>query len=468
MRVKRYEAETMQEVIMKVRSELGRDAVILHSKKFRRGGAFGLFGRPMFEVIAAVELPGEAQGRRPEKRTQEQAGTVALEGALAVGQGLPAPGVAATTPAPIHRYLASEPVVRGPEAVPSPERRATAAVTVAMPEVRVGKVTVPVVAAGEPAHVAPIPVRSADTPAASASEAAHPALAEELAGLRRMMHELSSQLSAQGTEVVVAPGWETVRQRLLDEGLRPEYVAEVEAEVFRGLGLEELQEEEPVAGVARRYFLKHFMVERRKLAQPGTRRVVALVGPTGVGKTTTVAKLAAQYSLFGNHSVGLLTVDTYRIAAVDQLKTYAEIINLPVEVAFSPQEVKEALARLSDREIILLDTAGRSQKNDAQMDELRAYLDAAKPDEVHLVLSTTTKQRDLDDCLAQFHETGFRQLIFTKLDETDAYGAIFNCAREARCPITYLTFGQNVPDDIEEASQERLADLLIGAEAWKR
>lgn len=455
MRVKRYEAESMQEAIMKVRAELGRDAVILHSKKFRRGGAFGLFGRPMFEVIAAVDLPGEsgAEQRKPVERVDR----VAVEAGVAVGQTMPAAPVrSVAAPAKLSEERVAE------------ERRMAGSAPVARPEVQVGRMTVPVSPVGGLPQVAPLPARGAAALPVEETGAGRPALAEELAGLRRMIHELSSQLSEKGTEVPVAPAWEELRARLVRAELLPEYVREVEDEVFRTLSLEELSDRERVSEAARRYFLQNFVVERRKTDRPVRRRVIALVGPTGVGKTTTVAKLAAQYSLFGNRSVGLLTVDTYRIAAVDQLKTYAEIINLPVEVAFSPDEVSGALERLKDQEIILMDTAGRSQKNDAQMAELKAYLAAAGPDEIHLVLATTTKQRDLDDCLAQFKGTGYRQLIFTKLDETDVYGAIFNCARKARCPITYLTFGQNVPDDIEEASQERLAELLVGREGLSR
>jgi flagellar biosynthesis protein FlhF len=405
MRVKRYEAESMQEAIMKVRAEFGRDAVILHSKKFRRGGAFGLFGRQVYEVIAGLNLPNAAE--RKDRVTEQE--------------------TAAATP-----VMAASPV-RRERRLPPPE-----------PAIRP-----PVPAAGEP--VAPAP-----------------ALVETLASLRRMLHELSAQLAAKGADVTVARGWEELRNHLLKKEIRAEYVAEIEEEVFRSLSGAELGEPERVAEVVRRYFLRHFMGERRKPDRPAARRVIALVGPTGVGKTTTVAKLAAQHALFGNRAVGLLTVDTYRIAAVDQLKTYAEIINLPVEVAFSPAEAREALARLSDREIILMDTAGRSQNNGVQMAELQTYLEAVQPDEVQLVLSTTTKQSGLDDCLSQFRGTGYQHLIFTKLDETDAHGTIFNCAREAHCPITYLTFGQNVPDDIEEASHERLADLLLGQREWAR
>lgn len=436
----------MQEAIVKVRAELGRDAVILHSKKFRRGGAFGLFGRPRYEVIAAIDLPGEAEAGR--KESEQQVAT-AVQAGLAVGQSVVGPVIPVSPPP----STATSAVGR--------ERRSSPAEPVSRPAVQVGKVTVSVAPPDQTA--APV-----DPMPAAATAVSSDSLVVELAGLRRMIHELSSQLASKGSGSEVARGWKAVKDHLLRQELLPEYVTEIEEEVFRTCNLDELQDQERVAEVARRYFIENFTIERRKADQETGRRVVALVGPTGVGKTTTVAKLAAQYALFAKRAVGLLTVDTYRIAAVDQLKTYAEIINLPVEVAFSPEEAREALARLGDREIVLMDTAGRSQKNDLQMAEVKAYLEAVQPDEVHLVLSTTTKQRDLEDCLNQFRETGYRQLIFTKLDETDSYGAIFNCSRRARCPITYLTFGQNVPDDIEEASQERLADLLLREVEWRR
>lgn len=434
----------MQEAIMKVRAELGRDAVILHSKKFRRGGAFGLFGRPMFEVIAAIDLVTESGGQKARPAEKVQTETTLSESGVAVGQS-----VVLTTPA------------RRTPPVPEPlreERRTAPAATVARPEVRVGAVTVPVEPDGAAPQVAPVPVKE---PAAPESRQM---LLEELAGLRRMIGDLTGQLSPRETNAA-APGWEAVRQQLLQQELAPEHLKALERELFETCRAAELADRSRVEEVARQFFLRTFLVERRKGERTARRRVIALVGPTGVGKTTTVAKLAAQYALFGNRSVGLLTVDTYRIAAVDQLKTYAEIINLPVEVAYTPDEVAQALERLAGREIILMDTAGRSQKNRGQMAELKAYLAAAQPEEVCLVLSATTKHRDLEECLEQFRGTGYQQLIFTKLDESNAFGALYNCSQLAQTPISYLTFGQNVPDDIEEASQERLVDLLVGTGA---
>lgn len=444
----------MQEAIMKVRAELGRDAVILHSKKFRRGGAFGLFGRPMYEVIAAVDLVTEAgaQKARPAERTQSAA--VVNERELAVGESVALPAaVRRSAPAPDLRRETG--LARESLAVPArEERRAVPAGSVARPEVRVGAVTVPVAPEGVAPQVAPVPVKE---PLFSERQV----LLEELAGLRRMIGDLTGQFSAK-EPAAASPGWEAVRRHLVAQELAPEHLKALEQEVFETCRAAELADRHRVDEVAREFFLRSFVVERRKGERPARRRVVALVGPTGVGKTTTVAKLAAQHALFGNKAVGLLTVDTYRIAAVDQLKTYAEIINLPVEVAYTPDEVAQAMGRLADRDLILMDTAGRSQKNRGQMAELQAYLAAAKPDEVCLVLSATTKQRDLEECLEQFRGTGYKQLIFTKLDESNAFGALYNCSQKAQCPISHLTFGQNVPDDIEEASRERLVELLLG------
>lgn len=443
---------------MKVRAELGRDAVILHSKKFRRGGAFGLFGRQMFEVIAAVEVAGEGAASRP----LAKAAGAALESPSAGFVASTAVTETAVAPAAVQAVTAGLAAAPGNvvERV-SFDRRENAGARVVRPEVKIGAMRVPVEGNAEPDAV-PLLVRTRPQP----DEIAETGVAKELAGLRHMIHELSTQVAARDSEVSVAPGWEALRRTLLEAEVDSRYVDQVEERVFRECRAEDLEKPASVAAAVRRYFLEHFLVERRASDhRPCGRRVVALVGPTGVGKTTTVAKLAARYSLFENQSVGLLTVDTYRIAAVDQLRTYADIINLPVEVAFSPDEVPQALARLSDRDVVLMDTAGRSPKNEMQMSELVEFLRVAQPAEIHLVLSATTKPCDLGDCLARFKDSGYNRLIFTKLDETNCYGGIFNSAQAAKCPVTYLTCGQNVPDDIEEADQGRLVDLLLGMEA---
>lgn len=199
--------------------------------------------------------------------------------------------------------------------------------------------------------------------------------------------------------------------------------------------------------------------------EPGKRRVVALVGPTGVGKTTTIAKLAAHYRLKQRRRVGLITVDTYRIAAVEQLRTYADIIDLPMYVVSTPREMREASRQWEGLDLVLMDTAGRSPRDEIKLQELKAFLQEAHADEVHLVLSTTASARALVETARQFQTVGITALLLTKLDEASALGHVFSLLRASRLPVSYLTNGQNVPEDIEVAQAERLARWIMGVEA---
>jgi flagellar biosynthesis protein FlhF len=198
--------------------------------------------------------------------------------------------------------------------------------------------------------------------------------------------------------------------------------------------------------------------------EPGRCRVVALVGPTGVGKTTTIAKLAANFRLKEKRKVGLITVDTYRIAAVEQLRTYADIIDLPMAVVSTPREMREAVTRMSDLEIVLMDTAGRSPRDEVKIQELRTMLIEAKADEVHLVLSAVGSAGGLKRTAEQFRPAGTTALVLTKLDEATSLGNVLPLLRASKLPLSYVTDGQNVPDDIEAADQRRLARMLLGME----
>ena len=195
---------------------------------------------------------------------------------------------------------------------------------------------------------------------------------------------------------------------------------------------------------------------------PGDRRVVALVGPTGVGKTTTIAKLAANFRLRDNHKVGLITVDTYRIAAVDQLRTYADIIDLPMEVVSTPREMRDAVCRLSQLDLILMDTAGRSPQDELKLQELKTMISEAGADEVHLVLSATAGAQSLKKLARCFAEVGTTALMLTKLDEATGLGNLLPLLRGCELPLSYLTNGQNVPDDILIAERQSLAGAALG------
>jgi flagellar biosynthesis protein FlhF len=199
--------------------------------------------------------------------------------------------------------------------------------------------------------------------------------------------------------------------------------------------------------------------------QPGDRRVVALVGPTGVGKTTTVAKLAAGFRIEARRRVGLLTIDTFRIAAVQQLKAYAEIMDLPMEVVERPDEMRPALDRMGDVDLVLIDTAGRSPRSDARIEQLVELLRSAQPDETHLVLSATSSASTIQLALQGFAPVRATAAILTKLDEAShtagVLSAIVATDRFAGMPISYTTNGQQVPDDIATADPEALLSRLL-------
>ncbi|MGL5353959.1 MAG: AAA family ATPase, partial [Clostridium sp.] len=191
---------------------------------------------------------------------------------------------------------------------------------------------------------------------------------------------------------------------------------------------------------------------------------VVLVGPTGVGKTTTIAKLAGRLALIEKKTVGLITIDTYRIGAVDQLKTYAEIMDLPFKVVNTIKEMEEAVESLNHCDVVLIDTTGRSSKNTMQLSELRAYVQNAKPEHTALVLSATTKNRDIDIILNGYSSVSYDKIIITKLDETSVYGGIYNIIKKANKPVSFITTGQNVPDDIKTPNKEELIKLIFGEE----
>jgi flagellar biosynthesis protein FlhF len=200
---------------------------------------------------------------------------------------------------------------------------------------------------------------------------------------------------------------------------------------------------------------------------PGRCRVAALVGPTGVGKTTTIAKLAANFRLKEKRRVGLITVDTYRIAAVEQLRTYADIIDLPMQVVSTPREMREAVRRMAGFDLVLMDTAGRSPKDEVRLQELKAFLTEAAADEVHLVLSSVGSARTLEQTAQRFAAVGTTALVLTKLDEASGLGNILPVLRSCKLPLSYLTNGQNVPDDIEIADAAKLAKMILGLETVK-
>ena len=211
--------------------------------------------------------------------------------------------------------------------------------------------------------------------------------------------------------------------------------------------------------------LKELIREELQISDEELKGNVVLIGPTGVGKTTTIAKLAGRLSLIEKKKVGLITVDTYRIGAVEQLRTYAEIMNIPFKVVITTKEMEIAVQAMSDCDVVLIDTTGRSSKNSMQLSELRAFVEKAKANTISVVISATTKNRDIKTILEGYRELNYDKVIVTKLDETTTYGALYNIQKCATKPLRYITTGQNVPDDIRIPTKEEVLGFIFGEES---
>ena len=249
------------------------------------------------------------------------------------------------------------------------------------------------------------------------------------------------------------------RSRLEEQEIYSELITQYLEEIKGSLS-GEIQLTEEIVGI----MLRKKVRQSLKVDQEKTAPLQVFVGPTGVGKTTTLAKLAARYALYHGERVGIITIDHYRIGAIEQLRTYADITGLPLEVAMSPRDLRRTLSKMTGFQRVLIDTAGKGTLNTRQINELSNYLQHIPPAEIFLVISATTKAQDLRLIIDNFKQTQYNRLIFTKLDETKSYGVILNGAYLTGMPIIYLTTGQSVPDDLELADLEKITDLLLGAD----
>lgn len=211
---------------------------------------------------------------------------------------------------------------------------------------------------------------------------------------------------------------------------------------------------------------KELMIERIAHLSYGelsfSKKFINVVGPTGVGKTTTLAKIAADCTLKFNKKVAFITTDTYRIAAIDQLKTYAKILSIPLEVCYNLDDFHKACESFKSYDVILIDTAGRNFRNEQYVEELKKTIDFTNEMETFLVLSLTAKQRDMEEIYEQFSKIDINQFIFTKMDETSSYGAMYNMIVKYDKGVAYVTNGQNVPDDRISASVDEIMNMVLG------
>jgi flagellar biosynthesis protein FlhF len=304
---------------------------------------------------------------------------------------------------------------------------------------------------------------------------------DEMRHLKRMIEELKSaqdtQLAGGGAQAMLpsgrlgAPALEDAFEQLVLSGVDKRFALDLIRKVAFELGEEASASPDHVtdqlaAEIMGSTEVASALGELRPggapMGAPETGpRVIALVGPTGVGKTTTVAKIASEAILKRNLKVGLVNLDTYKVAAFDQLGTYAKILNVPFRSCATAEELRAALADYRSLDLVLVDTTGRSQKDPAALNATKEVLAASPEATAHLVLSVTTRDGELYDMAGRFAMFRPQGIIVSKLDEGTTYGAIYNVCQKARLPLSYFTTGQRVPEDIEEATRERVASLIL-------
>lgn len=298
-------------------------------------------------------------------------------------------------------------------------------------------------------------------PTVASTSVPSPSRLEQLENEIQTLKAMIAQLARQGVAVVPEQAQVgSTDNRWLSQLKQAEVEEAVAQEVLASAAQNILSEADLLRLVAERLPIAGSIA-----LQEGRPKIVMMVGPTGVGKTTTIAKLAAQYALLQKRRVGLITIDTYRIAAVEQLRTYSQIIDVPIRVVYSSNEMPSAVKELAQMDLIFVDTAGRSQRNSMQIGELKACCERVRDCEVHLVLSATTKTSDLYDIVERFSAMPLHRIIWTKLDESTTFGNILNIAAKHPIPLSYVTTGQRVPEDVEVAEANKLASLVVGGAA---
>lgn len=392
MKIRRYMAKNTQEAILKVKMDLGNDALILNTRKVKKKGFFGLFAKPLVEVLAAIDeynFPKKEQ--EPVKVEQKNPPALMDDG---------------------KKISFDE----------KEDKIANLENKISSMEGILQKIF--------------LQVQTKET----APE--QPQLEEKATPLSKVSQIFYGNLIKNEVEIDIA-------KKIIDgvtaktgENASVNDTASMLYSIIAGL----LGKPETI-----------------QMSPSGRPTVVIFVGPTGVGKTTTLAKIAANYLLNQKKTVGMITADTYRIAAVEQLKTYAEILGIPVSVAYSPNDIMEAVNQHSDKDIILIDTAGRSHRNKAQFEELKSLIAASGANEIYLVLSATTSIRNCKEILDCYNFLNDYKLIFTKTDEAPVQGIILNVRYLTGRNLSYITTGQSVPDDIETANIDKIAKNLMGS-----
>lgn len=432
MTINKFQGKTESEAIDKAKKEMGPDVVIMSVKTVKPKGVFRALKGVIYEVTAALEE------NELEKKDS--------------------PGLSAAREMPVRKpesiSLAADEQIRIP--VASAQHLDTSAERVLMQLQK----------HNETETVMPN-MQTAQVPASSAIE-------ERLDSLQSLLEDrISAEKKNQEDGMGVAEGraqegfsfvkmlYQTLLDNEVDEKYANQILDELEKISSKGNNIDYI-----LSHIYQKLILKFGQPKPIELTDTKP-KVAFFIGPTGVGKTTTIAKIASRYKVDEGRKVAFLTADTYRIAATEQLRTYANILDMSLTIVYSPEEIKDAVDNLSDYDLILVDTAGFSHKNAAQCEDVKTLIGGLSSDyetEVYLVLSATTKYRDLQDMCDIYQTFADYKLIFTKLDETSCYGNLLNIHLYSGANLSYATYGQNVPDDIEVFDTQKIVKKLLGGD----
>jgi flagellar biosynthesis protein FlhF len=411
VKVKRYVGETAQEAMQKVKADLGRDAIILNTRKIRKKGLTGFFSKPLIEVVATIDSDfsmAGASNKQPEIRP-------------------------------------SMPQIKDEYSNNSGNNF----IKELNENIQVQK----------------------NTARNTAKQQNHSddkeLIQQDFMELKSMLSKVYDAVKVDYENNKLSDIVKKYLKNLEDYEVDKVIINEVKDKLIELLDSEK-QQSEAIVRNSIYNILSKYMKEPEPFSFTKDKKVIIVIGPTGVGKTTTLAKLAANMVLTEKKKVGLVTSDTYRIAAVEQLKTYSEIIGVPLTIVYTPGEILNAIEGYKDKDLILVDTAGRSHKDKYQLMELKTLIKSSINYEVYLVMSATTKFSDCIEIIKNYSFLDDYKLLFTKMDETSAFGVILNVAYITKKPISYITTGQSVPDDIEIADNGKIINCLLGDKLYER
>lgn len=439
MQVKKFEAPTIQEALETIKRELGPEAVILQTRKNRKG--FGLMSRGSVEVTVAVSDRSVLKKKTLEKKLPKD--VVEKVKNMQAGQQ------ADVYDQYLERQLEKAAKVR--EDVRTPARKSSQITRTRYIDINENTTV----------EKGPLEIKQTQEDPVMKQEINR--LKEMVGELRSAQEQLNQGVALQGVAQRASfssPGIQDVFEQLLLSGVDKKYAFTLIKQVAFALGNNEKINTDQALDQLASEIMENMSVVS-VLDQGSEPAIIALVGPTGVGKTTTLAKIASDAAINRGLKVGLINIDNYKIAAFDQLATYAKILKTPFRSVSTSDDLRMAIQDFRSMDLILIDTTGRSQRDTESLKEMLDLLRSVPNIRTELVLAATTRNSELMDMGKRFSVFKPEGLVISKLDEALLFGGIYNVAHALKIPLAYFTTGQRVPEDIEEATLERVAALIL-------